>query len=662
MRRATAVPAALALLCSGTAAAVTAAASEPPRPADAPGLQRLVDRVVAAGAPGATLLVDDGASTRSYTSGVADLETERPVRAGDRYRAGSVTKTAVATLVLQLVEDGELDLDAPLATYLAGLLPDGDTITIRQLLSHTSGLFDHLNDDEFVDRLLAGDSFRPRELIDYSTRHDLLFPPGTDWSYSNTNFVVLGVLLRKVADQKVKIQLNERILEPLGLARTTFPIGDTRMPGRFSHGYLRSPGGEYLDATFDFSPTWAWASGALISTTSDVAAMYRGVLGGEVIDEVSLEEMKEPPPGSDGYGLGLAAVDLPCGTAYGHDGIFFGYYTFGLSTEDGARQSVVMMNVDPLNGKPPPDALAAAQAALAAGLCGADSPSLAGPLDPPALRSLGSRRRRAERSRPVTSAVGSGEPGRDGQALHARVARLAADPTFVRLEGMHCVKHALRFGADVVLLVSADRAATIDLASRLAPDVRDRLVADLIEVATQHEHDVIGPGRFDVVAFARRPSPVEASTAAPAVLLEDPRNLGNLGAVVRVAAGFGARAIWTTGSVDPWHPTVVRASAGLHFAVQVERFLDADAAIGTRQPLIAFDPTGDDLRSVTITDDAVLAFGSERRGLSPGLRSRADQLVAIPIRAQVSSYNLATSVAVALFHWKSTGGPESNRR
>jgi tRNA G18 (ribose-2'-O)-methylase SpoU len=140
------------------------------------------------------------------------------------------------------------------------------------------------------------------------------------------------------------------------------------------------------------------------------------------------------------------------------------------------------------------------------------------------------------------------------------------------------------------------------------------------------------------------------------VLLEDPRNLGNVGAVVRVAAGFGARAVWTTGSVDPWHPTVVRAAAGLHFAVAVERHVDGALAVGEQGSVLAFDSSGEDLREVSITDQSVLVFGSERRGLSPALRRRADRLVSIPMRAKVSSYNLATSVAVALFHWKSDGG------
>jgi TrmH family RNA methyltransferase len=234
-----------------------------------------------------------------------------------------------------------------------------------------------------------------------------------------------------------------------------------------------------------------------------------------------------------------------------------------------------------------------------------------------------------------------------------RAASLSADPRIVRLEGLHCVKHALRFGAEVELLVTADREAAIGLAQIVAPDVRSRLVTDLVELEASAIDVLMGRHRFDVVGFARRPASTALPTAAPAVLLEVPRNLGNLGAVVRVAAGFGARAVRTTGSVDPWHPTVVRAAAGLHFAVSVERIDEVNRALAGNGPLLAFDPTGDDLRAVAIPPTAVLAFGSERRGLSPGLRARAERIIAIPMRERVSSYNLATSVAVALFHWSS---------
>lgn len=141
---------------------------------------------------------------------------------------------------------------------------------------------------------------------------------------------------------------------------------------------------------------------------------------------------------------------------------------------------------------------------------------------------------------------------------------------------------------------------------------------------------------------------------APVVVLDNPRNLGNAGAVIRLAAGFGATGVVMTGSLDPWHPTVVRGGAGLHFATAVERLAVEELPPG---PVYALDPEGEDIRGTALPDDALLAFGSERSGLSPELRARADHLVSLPMRAQVSSYNLATSVGMTLFHWSTCGTP-----
>lgn len=233
----------------------------------------------------------------------------------------------------------------------------------------------------------------------------------------------------------------------------------------------------------------------------------------------------------------------------------------------------------------------------------------------------------------------------------AAAVRLAAEPGTVVLAGVHAVKHALRFGAEIPLLLTADRAGTLALAEAVAPDVLPRLRAALLDVPADLLTRIAG-GRADLVGLARRPAPAEIARSTPAVLLDNPRHLGNLGAVVRVCAGFGASAVLSTGTVDPWHPTVVRAGAGLHFALPVRR-VDLGEVPG---PVLAFDPAGEDLRAVPIPDDAVLAFGSERHGLSDAVRSRAGRLVAIPMRERVSSYNLATSVAVALYAW-TTGRP-----
>ncbi|MEU5321270.1 TrmH family RNA methyltransferase [Streptomyces sp. NPDC021056] len=231
----------------------------------------------------------------------------------------------------------------------------------------------------------------------------------------------------------------------------------------------------------------------------------------------------------------------------------------------------------------------------------------------------------------------------------------------VLLDGFHALKHAVRFGADVTVAVTTDREATLALADELAPDVRRALDALLTEVPEPVYASLVPrPHPTAVAALAVRPSRAanlerlaRTERTAPVVVLDQPRNLGNAGAVIRLAAGFGATGVVTTGTLDPWHPTVVRAGAGLHFATAVERVTVEELPPG---PLFALDPEGDDIRGTKLPDDAVLAFGSERSGLSGDLRARADHLLSLPMRPQVSSYNLATSVAMTLYHWSLGGG------
>ncbi|MEV7519157.1 TrmH family RNA methyltransferase [Streptomyces sp. NPDC091371] len=235
----------------------------------------------------------------------------------------------------------------------------------------------------------------------------------------------------------------------------------------------------------------------------------------------------------------------------------------------------------------------------------------------------------------------------------------AGDGGLVLLDGFHALKHALRFGADVRMAVADEPEAVRGLAAALAPDVE----ADVARLVRQAPLKGLLPRVHPtgVAALARRPDRAAGIAglgrmprSAPVVVLDNPRNLGNVGAVVRLAAGFGATGVVTRGDLDPWHPNVVRAGAGLHYATIVERLELDELPPG---PLYALDPEGEDIRALTLPDDALLAFGSERHGISPELRARADHLVSLPMRPQVSSYNLATSVAMALFHW---GGPRQD--
>jgi RNA methyltransferase, TrmH family len=243
--------------------------------------------------------------------------------------------------------------------------------------------------------------------------------------------------------------------------------------------------------------------------------------------------------------------------------------------------------------------------------------------------------------------------------------RARRDRTLAVLEGFHALKHALRFDANVLDVLTRDAAELERLTSALAPDLSDRVrrIARQIEPAV---FDLLAPlaPSTGVIALAERPVIDPAAVLAeerptPVVLLEDPRDLGNVGACVRVAAAADAAGLLTTGSHDPWHPDALRGAAGLHFAVPVcglERLSTLDAL---QRPLLALDPDGDPFEPAALDPRAVLAFGTERHGLSDELLARADARISIPMRAGVSSLNLATSVAAVLFAWRLSPRPVS---
>ena len=238
-------------------------------------------------------------------------------------------------------------------------------------------------------------------------------------------------------------------------------------------------------------------------------------------------------------------------------------------------------------------------------------------------------------------------------ALAQRFAAARRDERLAVIEGFHALKHALRFGAEVELVAAADPEALERLAAELAPDLAGRFAA-LAQPLDAAELARLAPRapRTQVLAIARRP-PVGAPGAGPVVLLEDPRDLGNVGAVVRVAAAAGAAAVLTSGTHDPWDPAALRGSAGLHYALPVGRA--REDLLGDR-PLLALDPDGDVLDPARLPADAVLAFGTERHGLSESLLARADARLRLPMRAGVSSLNLATAVSAVLFAWRLSGG------
>ncbi len=240
----------------------------------------------------------------------------------------------------------------------------------------------------------------------------------------------------------------------------------------------------------------------------------------------------------------------------------------------------------------------------------------------------------------------------EAEELVRRYRAARRDPSLAVLEGFHALKHALRFGASLREAVAADPDALEQLAAGLAPD----LAGSLRRRVTEVEEGLIGQlvpqaPRTGVVAIAARPtvdinSVLREPRLAPLVLLEDPRTMGNMGACVRVAAAADAAGVLTTGENDPWHPDALRGAAGLHFALPVVAVRRLPAS---ERPLVAIDPDGEPLRPSTLPPRAVLAFGSERHGLSEELLRKADARLGIPMREGVSSLNLATAVAAVLF-------------
>ncbi len=320
---------------------------------DRPDLQATVQAIVDSGFAGAQLRVHDQRGHWVGSAGVRKLgETAKPPTNG-RFRIGSNTKTFVATVVLQLVAEGSVGLDAPVAGYLPEFGLDR-RITVRMLLQHTSGLFDYtgamlpdgtivpgipLVGQEFVDNRFH--TYRAEELVRFGLSKPALFAPGTDWTYTNINYVLAGLLIEKISGRPYGDELQRRILRPLGLRDTVVPGTQPGIPGPHAHGYYR-----YQDAgqwkTVDITrqnPSWAGSAGELISTTKDLHTFFSALLGGKLLPSPLLAEMRKPHP-KGGYGLGLWVQDAgpDCGgiVLKGMGG-FHGYGTIMASTPDGSR-------------------------------------------------------------------------------------------------------------------------------------------------------------------------------------------------------------------------------------------------------------------------------------------------------------------------------------
>ncbi|OAR26757.1 hypothetical protein A8W25_00110 [Streptomyces sp. ERV7] len=353
--------AATAALMAGSAVGASAApdAAEP----DVAGVRAALQRVVDAGAPGAFAVIRDHGDSergRTVTLGKANLDGT-PMNAGRRFRVGSNSKMFTSVLVMRLAEQGRIDLDKPLREYLpAGTLPESWAITARQVMEHRAGVYDHTNDlleqsgeetTAAFEKRIRNNVYEPKDLVAMSVKHGLQYTPGTAYSYSNTDFVLMGLAAEHLTGRPYAELLREQIFEPLKLRQTTFTVPEKTITGPHITGYLTNDDRTkpLLDST-EQTASWVWAAGGVVSSARDLdrfmTTLLAGTSGGLVSDE-SLKQMTSvlpTPTAKISYGLGIREIALSCGKVLGHGGIVQGYQTQTFSTKDGKRTVVLFAN------------------------------------------------------------------------------------------------------------------------------------------------------------------------------------------------------------------------------------------------------------------------------------------------------------------------------
>jgi D-alanyl-D-alanine carboxypeptidase len=325
--------------------------ADPAKPMSDAAAQRLDTAVnqamTAANVPGAIIGVwgPDGSYVRAF--GVADKATGAPMKTDFYHRIGSQTKTFTATGVLQLADQGKVGLDDPIAKYIEGV-PDGDKITLRQLLRMQSGLFNYSESPAFQQALFADPRtpFSPQELLGFAFAEPNVFPPGEGFLYCNTNYVLLGLVVEKVGGQPLHDYIRDHILTPLGMSHTSFPTTNA-FPNPHAQGYtVQTADGKETTAT-DWDPSWGWAAGAMISTLDDMhiwaPALATGKLLSPEMQAQRLQTVGAPGlPPQDGYGLGIFNL----GGWIGHNGSLPGYQTVSVYLPQTQTTMVIMINTD----------------------------------------------------------------------------------------------------------------------------------------------------------------------------------------------------------------------------------------------------------------------------------------------------------------------------
>lgn len=355
---------------------------------DVAALHRSMDELVAAGAAGVQVRVRGPQGDWVGTAGTARLVSAEPVPVDGTFRIGSVTKAFVATVVLQLVAEGAVGLDDPVSRYLPRFGLD-DRITVRMILGHTSGLAGFGGEPgpngEPAPSALGSDTartYRPDDLVRFATDLPSWFEPGAGWHYSNTNYLLAGLLIERITGTPYAHQVESRILAPLGLASTRLPGSSPDIPGPHAHGYqsARLLGIPVPVDVTGLNPSWAWAAGEILSTTADLDRFLTALTGGELLPLAQAAQMRDfRSTGARfgverAYGLGLTRLSDTTGcVAIGHSGDIPGYHTGAYSSPDGNRRVVVSVNQGTVDAGDPAAFtryMTAAYATVLAGLCG----------------------------------------------------------------------------------------------------------------------------------------------------------------------------------------------------------------------------------------------------------------------------------------------------
>ncbi|MEC0206199.1 serine hydrolase [Paenibacillus lautus] len=305
------------------------------------------------GFPGILAKTSEGGKTWGYAAGVANLSTKKPMETDFRFRIGSVTKTFTATVVLQLAEENRLNLDDSIEKWLPGVIQgngyNAKQITIRQILNHTSGIaeYSRSKDADFMD---TKKTYTAEEIVKMGISLPPDFAPGKGWSYSNTGYVLLGILIEKVTGNSYAEEIEHRIIEPLELSDTFLPGNSSVIPGsNHARGYSQpDEASEIKDVTY-YNPSAGGSAGDMISTADDLNKFFSSLLGGKLLKEQQLKQMLTTVPtgraGMDGWGLGIFETKLPNGVSiWGHTGGILGFSTFAGGTLGGKHTLVVSLN------------------------------------------------------------------------------------------------------------------------------------------------------------------------------------------------------------------------------------------------------------------------------------------------------------------------------